>query len=53
MERLSYALVDQYKNFINNICKDVAFKAFALGFTTATKLTAEAFVKNENTNETP
>ena len=53
IDRISYSVSDEYDKFINSICINISLKAFSLGFSTATKLTAEAFVKAENTNKNP
>ncbi len=53
LKMLPYDLSDNYKNLLYLICKDVSFKAFSLGFSTATKLTAESFIKTENINKNP
>ena len=48
MEYLPYVLSDKYSELIRLICKDVAFNTFNLGFSLATKLCAESFVKIES-----
>ena len=51
LEFIPYLQIDNYIELIEYISKEIAFKTFKLGFSLGTKLTAEAFVSNEdNTN---
>ena len=47
-EKLPYDLFDSYNDSLRYICRKIAEKSFKLGFSTATKLTAESFVSLEN-----
>ena len=46
-EKLPYELMDSFDESLLYIAQAVAKKAFSLGFSMATKLTAESFVKLE------
>ena len=48
LEFLPYSQSDNYIEMIEHIAKTIAFKTFSLGFSLGTKLTAEAFVNNED-----
>ena len=48
LEFLPYSQSDNYIEMIEHIAKTIALKTFSLGFSLGTKLTAEAFVNNED-----
>ena len=45
---LPYTLSSSLDNLLISVCEKLSQKVFSLGFCTATKLTAESFVKVEN-----
>ena len=51
LEVLPFSQTDNYLEIIEHIAKTIAFKTFSLGFSLGTKITAEAFINNENTSK--